>query len=64
MDGQRSDDFLWVLRWLRQEQHCDPALNADLIRTPSMKRKMKAVNRGVGVPRVRWLWSPNVAITL
>ena len=43
---KNSDDFLWVLRWLRQEQHCNPVIYADLIRTPSMKRKMELVNRG------------------
>ena len=43
---ERSDDFLWVLRWLRQEKHCDPATYADLIRTPSMKRKMERLNTG------------------
>ncbi len=43
---KNSDDFLWVLRWLRQEQHCDSAIYADLIRTPSMKKKMEKVNGG------------------
>ena len=43
---ERLDDFEWVLRWLRQEQRCDPALYADLIRTPSMQRKREAVNEG------------------
>lgn len=41
-----ANDFLWALRWLRQEKHCDPAIYADLIRTPSMKGKMEALNAG------------------
>jgi hypothetical protein len=32
----RSNGFQWVLCWLRQEPHCDPAVYADLIRTPAM----------------------------
>jgi len=45
IDG--ANDFQWALRWLRQEKRCDPAIYADLIRTPSMKRKMEKMNRGV-----------------
>ena len=41
-----ASDLEWALRWLRQEQHCDPAIYADLIRTPSMKRRMAALNGG------------------
>jgi len=40
---ESASDFLWVLRWLRQEQHCDPAIYMELIRTPSMKKKMERV---------------------
>jgi hypothetical protein len=40
----RPDDYLWVLRWLRQEEHGAPAIYMDLIRTPGMKKKMEAVN--------------------
>jgi ankyrin repeat protein len=48
---ERSEDFLWVLRWLRQVQHCDPAIYADLIRTPAVKKKMARVNNGTGPRR-------------
>ena len=46
LDIPLPDDFLWVLRWLRKEQHCEPTLYEELTRTASMRQKMEALDAG------------------
>ena len=46
LDVQQSDLFLWVLRWLKNEKHCDPNIYQGVTRTPAMRRKIEALNSG------------------
>ena len=46
LDVRASDDFLWLLRWLKKEEHCDPAIYEELTRTTSMRKKIEALNAG------------------
>jgi hypothetical protein len=46
LDISQPDDFLWLLRWLKKEQHCESAIYEELTRTPSMRQKMEALNVG------------------
>lgn len=41
-----ADDFLWLLRWLRKEKNCDPALYEEATRTAAMRRKLEVLNAG------------------
>jgi hypothetical protein len=43
---QESDTFLWLLRWLKIEKHCEPAIYEELTRTVSMRQKIQALNAG------------------
>jgi len=46
LDVRASDDFLWLLRWLKKEEHCEPAIYEELTRTSSMRKKIEALNAG------------------
>jgi hypothetical protein len=46
LDLQQADDFLWLLRWLKREKHCEPATYQELTRTTSMRKKIDALNAG------------------
>lgn len=46
LDLPHPDDFLWLLKWLTKEQHCEPAIFHELTRTKSMREKMEALNAG------------------
>jgi hypothetical protein len=40
------DTFLWLLRWLRNEKHCLPAIYEEVTGTPSMRQKVEAIGAG------------------
>ena len=46
LDLRSADDFLWLLRWLKNPKHCDPAIYEELTRTTSMREKVEALNAG------------------
>jgi len=46
LDVRNTDDFLWLLRWLKGEKHCEPAVYQELTRTTSMRKKIEALNAG------------------
>jgi hypothetical protein len=46
LDLRTADDFLWLLRWLKKEQHCDPAIYEELTRTTAVRKKIEALNAG------------------
>jgi hypothetical protein len=46
LDLRNADDFLWLLRWLKTEKHCEPAIYEELTRTTSMREKIEALNAG------------------
>jgi len=37
LDLRNADDFLWLLRWLKGEKHCEPAIHRELTRTTSIR---------------------------
>jgi len=42
-----ADTALWLLRWLKNEKHCEPAVYHEVTRTVSMRRRLEALNAGV-----------------
>jgi hypothetical protein len=46
LDLCNADDFLWLLRWLKKEKHCDPAMYGELTRTTSIRKKIEALSAG------------------
>ncbi len=46
LDLSSADDFLWLIRWLKNEKHCEPAVYAEVTRTKSMGKKIEALNAG------------------
>jgi hypothetical protein len=46
LDLHSRDDFLWLMRWLKNTQHCDSAIYEELTRTTSMREKIEALNAG------------------
>jgi hypothetical protein len=42
----RPEDFLWLVKWLKKEKHCDPAIFSELTRTAAMREKLKALKGG------------------
>ena len=46
LDLSNADDFLWLIRWLKNEKHCEPAVYAEVTRTNSMRKKIEALNAG------------------
>jgi len=46
LDLRSVDDFLWLLRWLKNAKHCDPAIYEELTRTASMREKIDTLNAG------------------
>ena len=46
LEVREGDTFLLLLRWLRNQNHCEPAIYEELIRTGSMRQKMEALNAG------------------
>jgi len=46
LDLRSAEDFLWLLRWLKNAKHCEPALYEELTRTTSMREKIEALNAG------------------
>ena len=46
LDLGSTDDFLWLLRWLKNTKHCEPAVYEELTRTTSMRTKIEALNAG------------------
>jgi hypothetical protein len=43
---READAFLWVLRWLKNQKHCEPAIYEEVTRTASMRKKIEALNAG------------------
>ena len=43
---RETDAFLWLLRWLKNERHCLPAIYEEVTRTASMRQKIEALNAG------------------
>jgi hypothetical protein len=43
---QETDAFVWLLRWLKNEKHCAPAIYEEVTRTASMRQKIEALNAG------------------
>jgi DNA-binding response OmpR family regulator len=46
LDLRNADDFLWLLRWLKNAKHCDPIIYEELTRPTSMRKKIEALNAG------------------
>src|SRR3989441_6703173 len=46
LDLRNADDFLWLLRWLKNAKHCALAIDEELTRTTSMRKKIEALNAG------------------
>src|SRR5437016_11454810 len=46
LDLRNTDDFLWLLRWLKNAKHCEPAIYKECTRTNSMRTKIEALNVG------------------
>jgi len=46
LDLRNTEDFLWLLRWLKNEKHCEPAIYEDLTGTTSMREKFEALKAG------------------
>src|SRR6266853_1705171 len=46
LDLSNADDFLWLIRWLKNEKHCEPPVYAEVTRTTSMRKKIEALNAG------------------
>ena len=44
LEVREGDAFLWLLRWLKNEKHCEPAIYAELTRTASMRQEIEALN--------------------
>ncbi len=42
----REDDFTWLLKWLKKEKNCEPAIYHELTRTPAMRQKIRALADG------------------
>jgi len=40
------DDFHWLLKWLKKDKNCEPAIYAALIRTSGMRKKIAALAEG------------------
>jgi hypothetical protein len=47
---QETDAFVWLLRWLKNERHCAPAIYEEVTRTASMRQKIEALNAGGRYP--------------
>jgi len=43
---RQADDFLWLLRWLKSEKRCEPAIYAELTRTTAVRKRIEALNAG------------------
>jgi hypothetical protein len=43
---QETDTFLWLLRWLKNEKYCAPAIYHEVTRTASMRQKIEVLNAG------------------
>jgi hypothetical protein len=43
---RETDTFLWLLRWLKNQRHCLPAIYEEVCRTASMREKIKALEVG------------------
>jgi hypothetical protein len=46
LDMASSDEFLWLLKWLRKPKNCEPAIFDELTRTTAMRKKVEALNAG------------------
>ncbi len=46
LDLRAADDFPWLLRWLKNEKHCDPAIYEELTRTTAVRKKIEALSAG------------------
>ena len=42
----RAEDFAWVVKWLRQEKHCERTIFYELTRTAAMQQKLDALAAG------------------
>jgi hypothetical protein len=40
LDAHGDRDFLSLLKWLKKEKNCEPALYVELTRTPTLRQKM------------------------
>ena len=43
---QETESFFWLLRWLKNERHCLPAIYEEVTRTASMRQKIEALKAG------------------
>jgi len=46
LDVREADAFLWLLRWLKNQKHCEAAIYEEVTRTPSVRQKIEALNAG------------------
>jgi hypothetical protein len=46
LDLSSSEDFLWLVRWLKKEKHCDAIIFSELTWTAAMREKLKALEGG------------------
>ena len=46
LDARGDHDFLWLLKWLKKEKNCEPALYVELTRTPAVRQKLEALTTG------------------
>lgn len=46
LEVRDTDTFLWLLRWLKSEKQCDPAIYVEVTRTTSVRQKIEALKAG------------------
>ena len=46
LEVPEAELFLWLLRWLRNEKHCEPAIYEELTGTTAMRQKMETHGAG------------------
>jgi hypothetical protein len=52
LEVPQSDDFLWLLKWLKKEKHCEPVIYAELTRTAAVRQRLKALDEST-----RYVWA-------
>ena len=46
LEARQPADFFWLLKWLKKEKNCDPALYNHLTKVDSVRQKVAALNAG------------------
>lgn len=46
LEVPQSDDFRWLVKWLKRERYCEPAIYRELTRTPAMRKRLETLETG------------------